>query len=81
MQTFWHPVHDSVLTSTYRQPRLPMLNELYVLAHSFVATPTSDGFLQDGVHLGRRANALRESLAHQSSVIPSVLQHFNRESV
>ena len=33
----------SVLTCTYCQPRLPMVNELYVLAHSPVTTPTSSG--------------------------------------
>ena len=75
------PFATSVLISTYNQPRSPMLSEVYVLAHSFLTTPTNDGLLQDGVHLGPRANALRESLAYQSSVILPVLQHFSREPV
>jgi len=37
------PFTSSVLT--YRQPRLPMVNELYVLARSPVATPASNGSL------------------------------------
>jgi len=60
---------------------MPMVYELYVLVRSLVTTPTNDDLLQDGLHLGPRANALRESLACQSSVIPPVLPHLNRESV
>jgi len=41
-----------------------MVNELYVLARSPITMLTNNGLLQDGVHLGRLANALRESLAY-----------------
>ena len=75
------PLTASALTSTHFQPRLPMVNELYVLAGSSLTTPTNNHLHQDGVHLGRVANALRESLAYQSSAIPPFLQHLNCESV
>ena len=39
------PFTTSILTGTYHQPRLPMVNELYVLARSSVTTPTNNGLL------------------------------------
>jgi len=78
---FEMPFTTSALTGTYRQPRLPMANELYVSSYSSGATLTHSGFSQHGVHLVFPHDALREPLAYPPPVIPPLLQRFGRESV